>query len=513
MVTVDSSGDVIERNEYTYDVNDNRIAKSVDADGDGSGAAVVERFVHDGAEIALVFDGDGNQTERYFHGVGIDEVLAVEKANDEVIWALADHQGTVRVLMDSTGAVVNQISYDSFGNVTAQTNTGVSFRFGYTGREFDPETGLYYYRARYYDPEVGQFISQDAIGFNAGDMNLYRYVTNSPINYSDPSGNVPVPVLLFAGGFLFDSAVQIISNGGLSGYDWKQATITGLSTAIGGPLAGKLLAPGASLATRMAVNGLVSGVVDGSLTLGRNALEGKCDVFEGVAQQAITGGAGGALGEVAEVGIKAAAPHVKNLMNAAGDAVGGLYKGASEAITSAFGKSADKVATTSDEVFEDVSKNVEGATSETLMDGSQTAFELQQRLLSALDFRQRSIELGFDASRNQLLVREGIGAARFERATGRTVSRTVDGAVDFKDSVLGEFDLKGPIRANDGSPIPITDKRVQGLARSVIKEVNRSTASKAVVVDTLGLSPLQISRLKNDITQGVKVNKPIIYIE
>ncbi|MEM7595897.1 MAG: deaminase domain-containing protein, partial [Cyanobacteria bacterium P01_A01_bin.83] len=51
----------------------------------------------------------------------------------------------------------------------------------------------------------------------------------------------------------------------------------------------------------------------GSLTLGRNALEGKCDVFEGGAQQAITGAAAGALGEVAEVGIKAAAPHVKNL--------------------------------------------------------------------------------------------------------------------------------------------------------------------------------------------------------
>jgi RHS repeat-associated protein len=86
------------------------------------------------------------------------------------------------------GAVVNQIDYDSYGNIVGQTNPSVTFRFGYTGREWDGETGQYYYRARYYDPTVGQFISQDPIGFAAGDANLYRYVGNSPTNFTDPSG-------------------------------------------------------------------------------------------------------------------------------------------------------------------------------------------------------------------------------------------------------------------------------------------------------------------------------------
>lgn len=189
VVTSDSDGNVIQRNEYTYDVNNQRIAKSVDADGDGAGEAVIERYVLKGGEIALVFDGEGNQTERYFHGVGIDEVLAVEKINDEVLWALTDHQGTVRVLLDNTGAVVNQISYDAFGNVTVQTNAGKSFRFTYTGCEYDPETGNYYYRARYYDSASGSFLTTDPVGFNAGDSNLYRYVANSPLNYTDSSGN------------------------------------------------------------------------------------------------------------------------------------------------------------------------------------------------------------------------------------------------------------------------------------------------------------------------------------
>jgi RHS repeat-associated protein len=62
-------------------------------------------------------------------------------------------------------------------------------RFSYTGREQDGETGLDYYRARYYDSANGKFISEDPIGFSAGDGNLSRYVGNSPVNGTDPSGN------------------------------------------------------------------------------------------------------------------------------------------------------------------------------------------------------------------------------------------------------------------------------------------------------------------------------------
>jgi RHS repeat-associated protein len=89
-------------------------------------------------------------------------------------------------LVDGAGNVLNHFVYDSFGNRTA--TTAADFRFGYTGRELDGESGLYYYRARYYDPSLGRFISEDPIGFSAGDTNLYRYVSNSPTNFTDPSG-------------------------------------------------------------------------------------------------------------------------------------------------------------------------------------------------------------------------------------------------------------------------------------------------------------------------------------
>jgi hypothetical protein len=78
---------------------------------------------------------------------------------------------------------------------------------------------------------------------------------------------------------------------------------------------------------------------------------------------------------------------------------------------------------------------------------------------------------------------------------------------------IGPFDTKGPLRANDGSPIDITSKRIEGLGNSVIKEANNSTASKAVVVDTLGLTKEQISTLKIKIQKGLNSNKPIIFIE
>ncbi|MGB7415483.1 MAG: RHS repeat-associated core domain-containing protein, partial [Thermosynechococcaceae cyanobacterium] len=188
VVTNNNNGEVVREVEYAYDAYDRRIEKSVDLDGNGPLGAEVERFVYDGDHIALVFDGEGNQTHRYLHGDYVDQVLAEELADGSVRWALTDNQGTVRDVVDSDGNVLNHISYDSFGNVTGETNPDIDFRFGYTGREFDEETGQYYYRARYFDSGVGRFISEDPIGFDGGDANLYRYVGNGPVNATDPSG-------------------------------------------------------------------------------------------------------------------------------------------------------------------------------------------------------------------------------------------------------------------------------------------------------------------------------------
>jgi len=81
------------------------------------------------------------------------------------------------------------MTYDSFGNVIFEKDPTVETRYQFTGREFDEETGLYYYRARFYDSQAGRFIGEDPIGLEGG-LNLYAYVGNSPIEYIDPFGEV-----------------------------------------------------------------------------------------------------------------------------------------------------------------------------------------------------------------------------------------------------------------------------------------------------------------------------------
>jgi RHS repeat-associated protein len=92
--------------------------------------------------------------------------------------------------------VLNHIVYDAFGGVTSQTDESVVFKYGYTARELDAESGLQYNRARYLDSFTGKFISEDPISFQAGDSNLYRYVENNPIVNTDPSGLVGSGVVI-----------------------------------------------------------------------------------------------------------------------------------------------------------------------------------------------------------------------------------------------------------------------------------------------------------------------------
>lgn len=84
--------------------------------------------------------------------------------------------------------MVKSVRYGAFGNVIAETGAGELGRYAWTGREWDAEIEMQYNRARYYDPTNGRWVTQDPMGFFAGDSNLYRYVNNIPTNYIDPSG-------------------------------------------------------------------------------------------------------------------------------------------------------------------------------------------------------------------------------------------------------------------------------------------------------------------------------------
>jgi RHS repeat-associated protein len=99
----------------------------------------------------------------------------------------ADGLGSMRQIVDAGGNVLNRYRYTAFGK-TKQVQEAIGNTYTYTGREWDADAGLYYYRARWYDPDVGRFMSEDAIGFRGGGVNLVRYVANNPVNKIDPLG-------------------------------------------------------------------------------------------------------------------------------------------------------------------------------------------------------------------------------------------------------------------------------------------------------------------------------------
>ncbi len=147
-------------------------------------------FVYDGANLIEETDLSGNLLARYVFGSGIDEPLAASRGTSTEFYQ-ADGLGSITSLSTTAGVMSDSFVYDSFGNVTSSTGSFAQ-PFRYTGREWDAETGLYYYRARYYDSTTGRFLSEDPIDF-AGGINFYMYVGNAPTEMTDPTGLCALP--------------------------------------------------------------------------------------------------------------------------------------------------------------------------------------------------------------------------------------------------------------------------------------------------------------------------------
>jgi RHS repeat-associated protein len=195
------------RADYKYDAFGNRIEKAVDPDGAGQQGTTTTRFVLDGWKVQQ--DSLGNQADfignenwdvwadldgnnalqtRYLRGDTIDSLFARVSGGGTAAWFLQDRLGSVRDLTDNSGVLQDHINYDGYGNVSSESSPSFSDRYKWTGREYDSETIFQFNRSRYYNGTYGRWTSQDPLGFDAGDKNLYRYVKNQPTLFPDPSG-------------------------------------------------------------------------------------------------------------------------------------------------------------------------------------------------------------------------------------------------------------------------------------------------------------------------------------
>jgi len=96
-----------------------------------------------------------------------------------------DGVGSVIALSDVNSVIVERYSYDVFG--APNTTSGIGNPYLFTGRRYDIETALYYYRARYYDYYIGRFLQVDPIGYQES-VNFYTYVGNNPVRWVDSFG-------------------------------------------------------------------------------------------------------------------------------------------------------------------------------------------------------------------------------------------------------------------------------------------------------------------------------------
>ena len=214
------------RLEYTYDAFGRRIAKSYNEE-------LITSYVYDGDSCIAEYDLNGNLKRKYIFGPCTDEPICMIEAGSSYAGTYYYHfdaLGSVVALTNSSGNTVEVYEYSVFGQVGASDPNHPN-RFMFTGREFDKETGLYYYRARYYNPQIGRFLQTDPVGYGAG-MNVYGYCGNSPVGSVDPSGCDPdalgfedfLNVNFYTFEARFHVGVIADSSGGPGDDAWKMVT-------------------------------------------------------------------------------------------------------------------------------------------------------------------------------------------------------------------------------------------------------------------------------------------------
>lgn len=169
-----ANGLELQHSEYIYDTVNRRIRLEENVQ--------VAHFFYDKQNPVLRLSNTPDTITRRLYSQSTDGILADEMASTSR-WFLSDHLGTVCDLVGSAGNLLNHYTYDSFGQLLSQSNPSVFNDILFTSREFDKQSGLSYFRARFYDASVGRFLQEDAFG-----PFQYIYAVDNPLSFLDPSG-------------------------------------------------------------------------------------------------------------------------------------------------------------------------------------------------------------------------------------------------------------------------------------------------------------------------------------
>jgi RHS repeat-associated protein len=241
LLTAAVAGSATATISYDYDALGRRASKTVTGLGTTS-------YLLDGDEEIAESSG-GIVLRHYVTGPGVDDRVARAETsattNPPKSYYHTNHQGSVIAATDAAGnaaaigcaagVTCQRMSYDEYGSGSAATGE----QFGFAGRRFDPETGLYYYRARYYSPQLGRFLQVDPVGYK-DDLNLYAYVGNDPLDKTDPTGQWAViddAIAIGAGALVGFAAqgIEDLTSGHLSSPSEYAASAAG--GALGGEIA------------------------------------------------------------------------------------------------------------------------------------------------------------------------------------------------------------------------------------------------------------------------------------
>ncbi len=146
-------------------------------------------FLYDGPDLFQILGSGGDTRITFIHGPSMDRPLAMVWEGNTYFYH-GDALGNIAFLTDDDGNQTDTYDMDAFGNlISASATTPNPFIFN--GREYEPDLGLYYFRARFYDPALGRFLSPDPVLPEVGDpftANRYVFGRNAPTYMGDPLG-------------------------------------------------------------------------------------------------------------------------------------------------------------------------------------------------------------------------------------------------------------------------------------------------------------------------------------